>query len=136
MRWRHLRSDELDHERIWLFVTLGTAFLGWLWLHSGVPTPKCTWHEMTGWPCPGCGSTRSVRHLLDGDWSGAMAMNPLFFLTLVLIVLYDLYAAIVLVFRLPRLRLEHLPEWVGWTVRLGFAAVFIGNWAWLIARKV
>lgn len=29
--------------------------------------PKCWFHEVTGWLCPACGNTRSVKALLKGD---------------------------------------------------------------------
>ena len=29
--------------------------------------PKCPFRELTGLYCPGCGNTRSIIHLLDGD---------------------------------------------------------------------
>jgi hypothetical protein len=136
MRWRPLRPGELDHERVWLFITLVCAFVAWVWLRSGVPTPKCWWHQFTGLPCIGCGSTRCVRYALHGAWTAAFLMNPLCFATLAGLVLYDLYAAVVLVFRLPRVRIEQCPTWVGWTVRLSVVALALTNWAWLIAHRV
>jgi len=136
MRWRHLYPGELDHERIWLAVSLCVMLVGWVVLISGAPTPRCVWHDLTGLPCPGCGGTRCVRHLLGGRLGAAFAMNPLIFLGMVAVVLYDIYAAIVLVFRLPRLRIEHIPRWVENGTRAGAVALLLANWAWLIARKV
>lgn len=39
--------------------------------------PKCPLHWLTGWHCPGCGSTRAAHALLHGDVGRAMANNPL-----------------------------------------------------------
>jgi hypothetical protein len=39
------------------------------------PCPILT---LTGWQCPGCGSTRALYSLLHGDLAQAFAMNPLF----------------------------------------------------------
>ncbi len=136
IRWRHLRPGELDHERIWLAVSLCAALIGWAFLASGLPTPRCTWHDLTGFACPGCGSTRSARHLLAGDLRAAFAMNPLFFTGLAGVALYDLYAAVVLALRLPRLRLENIPPWLGHAARITAIAALLANWAWLIVRKV
>jgi hypothetical protein len=136
MRWRHLRSGELDHERVWLAVSLCAVLIGWAVLASGLPTPRCMWHELTGLPCPGCGGTRCLRHLLSGRLSAAFAMNPLVFLGLASVALYDVYAAVVLAFRLPRLRIESVPRWLGNLARFGAVAALLANWAWLIARKV
>lgn len=136
MPWRHLRKDEFNHELVWLLVTVGAALLGFFWLSSGWATPRCLWHELTGIPCIACGGTRCVRHLLHGDWLGAFRMNPLVFVALGSVALYDLYALIVLTFRLPRLRFGPWPAWAGWTVRGTVIALMIANWAWLIARRV
>jgi hypothetical protein len=136
MPWRRLRNDEFDHEVVWLSVTVGAALLGIFWLHNGWPTPRCLWHELTGIPCIACGGTRCVRHLVQGDLLGAFRMNPLVFIALGCVVLYDLYAAIVLAFRLPRLRWGPWPAWAGWTVRGVVIASMVANWAWLIFQKI
>lgn len=136
MQWRRLLPGELDHELLWLLVSCGAAVLAVFWLQSGIPTPRCVWHDLTGIPCVGCGSTRCVRHALHGDWGAAFAMNPLAFVTLAGIVLFDLYAAAVLILRLPRLRFTPWPNWAGWTVRGIVLALILLNWAWLIASGV
>ena len=55
---------------------------GWV-LATAYPTyrrffPKCTLFEITGIYCPGCGSTRALRHLLCGNIAKAFSYNPLF----------------------------------------------------------
>jgi hypothetical protein len=40
----------------------------------GMPCPILT---LTGWQCPGCGSTRALYSLLHGDPAKAFSMNPL-----------------------------------------------------------
>lgn len=136
MRWRHLHPGELDHERLWLAVTVCAAFIGWGILASGLPTPRCIWHEMTGFPCPCCGGTRTARHLLAGRLDAALSTNPLVFLAFAAVLLYDIYAASTLLFRLPRLRLEEVPHWLGNGVRIGTVAALLANWAWLITRRM
>ena len=39
--------------------------------------PPCPWLTLTGWQCPGCGSTRALYSLLHGDVAQAFVMNPL-----------------------------------------------------------
>jgi len=41
--------------------------------------PKCLFHELTGLDCPGCGSLRSVHHLLHGEIATALLLNPLLY---------------------------------------------------------
>ena len=40
--------------------------------------PGCTFHNLTGWHCPGCGATRALHSLLHADLPQAFAWNPLF----------------------------------------------------------
>ena len=37
----------------------------------------CLFRNITGLPCPFCGSTRSVGHILQGEFSAALYSNPL-----------------------------------------------------------
>jgi hypothetical protein len=39
--------------------------------------PTCPFLALTGYYCPGCGSTRAVHALVHGDVLGALALNPL-----------------------------------------------------------
>jgi hypothetical protein len=39
--------------------------------------PKCPFHQLTGWHCPGCGGTRAAHAMLHGDFAQALAFNPL-----------------------------------------------------------
>lgn len=40
--------------------------------------PKCMFHELTGWDCPGCGSQRMLHALLHGNIAEAWHHNALF----------------------------------------------------------
>ena len=44
--------------------------------------PRCTFHQLTGYHCPGCGGTRCVAALLHGDILQAAAYNLYFLLAL------------------------------------------------------
>ena len=56
---------------------------GWLWFlwsattgfQSG--TSPCIFRNITGHPCPACGSTRSVQMIVSGNWQEAFLFNPL-----------------------------------------------------------
>jgi hypothetical protein len=136
VRWRRLRPGELDHELIWLSVSAAGALVAWVWLRSGIPTPICVFHELTGIACPGCGATRCVRNVIRGDFAAAFLMNPLIFTAGVFLALYDAYAATVLALRLPRLRFDSIPTWLGATARFGIPALILLNWGWLVYSKV
>jgi Protein of unknown function (DUF2752) len=136
VRWRHLRPGELNHELIWLLVSSAAAFIAWAWLYFGLRTPICLFHEFTGIACPGCGATRCVRHVFRGDLASAFLMNPMVFLTGLLLVVYDLYAALILALRLPRLRFDAVPRFLSTTARIAIPLIILLNWAWLIYLKV
>lgn len=59
------------------FVWLGFAYVfGEFLLRNQLHV--CIFKNLTGYPCPACGTTRSVKLLLfDGDIWGAFLMNPL-----------------------------------------------------------
>jgi hypothetical protein len=59
--------------------------------------PACPFHSMTGWNCPGCGSTRAFAALLHGDVIGALTFNPLL----------PLFALAAMIFWIYRARLQH-----------------------------
>jgi hypothetical protein len=39
--------------------------------------PPCPFYMLTGLYCPGCGSLRALHHVLHGDISAALGLNPL-----------------------------------------------------------
>ncbi len=41
----------------------------------GNTLPHCPFKALTGWDCPGCGSTRMLHVLLHGDFVGAARYN-------------------------------------------------------------
>jgi hypothetical protein len=45
----------------------------------------CMFRNLTGLPCPFCGTTRSVGNLLLGDFQGALSMNPLGYVSVALL---------------------------------------------------
>lgn len=56
--------------------------------------PFCLFKKITGLPCPGCGSTRAVGYLLQGEWGHSWHSNPLvipLFLYLAVVYLLSLY---------------------------------------------
>jgi Protein of unknown function (DUF2752) len=45
---------------------------------EGLPAlPRCTFHQLTGWHCPGCGMTRAAHAALHGEILQAFRFNPL-----------------------------------------------------------
>jgi hypothetical protein len=52
--------------------------------------PDCLFLKVTGWECPGCGSTRALHALLHLHLAEAIALNPLFTMAFPLLMLWAL----------------------------------------------
>ena len=128
--WRRLRPGELDHELLWLAVTVTSAALGLAWFALRLPWPRCNFRELFGIPCFTCGATRSAVALASGDLVRAWAWNPLATLTMFAIALFDIYAIAVLALRAPRLRFDCSS--VRWLLAGLVVAAAALNWAYLL----
>lgn len=113
---------------LWAICAGLTILLRPVWLAGAGLLPRCAWRALTGWPCPGCGTTRAIVHLLHADPAGALAHNPLAAGGAMVFVAGGLVA----------------PGWLlcggrafAISGRLGFrwtaaaALVVLANWAWL-----
>lgn len=105
------------------------------WLISGLPTPLCPLHMLTGLPCPTCGMTRGLSCLLHGNLEAALLFNPLLMTILIGMALYLLYCVVVVSAGLPRLRCEPLSKITALAMRVGVVALIAGNWIYLIIRE-
>lgn len=70
---------------VFAIITLGTIYFLFNPLDS-VYFPKCPFHLFTGYDCPGCGSQRTIHHLLHLDIVNAFKANALFVLAIPYIV--------------------------------------------------
>lgn len=117
---------------IWLAVTMGAALLALAWLALKLPWPACTFRSLTGWPCVTCGATRASLSFFHGQLGAAWYSNPLVFVGLCAVALYDLYAAVVLATGARRVRLS-FPKPA--SRKLALAGVLLagaGNWLYLL----
>ena len=113
-----------------------SVLIGAGWLKSGLPTPLCPLHTLTGLPCPTCGMTRATNALLHGHPFEALAWNPLLTLVLAGTAFYILYAAVVVIGKLPRLRWTPPSRSETRWIRIGVILLLAANWAYLIWRRV
>jgi len=133
MTWRRPDREDRQVAALWA-VCAGLALLFRpLWLAGAGFAPPCPWHEWTGWPCPGCGTTRALVRLLHADLSGALALNPAAACAAVAFVAFGLAAPAWLACggRAPCVASRPPVAWIA-----AFAAVFLANWAWLFASGV
>ncbi|MVZ66297.1 DUF2752 domain-containing protein [Sphingobacterium sp. DK4209] len=79
------------------------CFFGFVWLyfdyHSPIDATLCPIKQVTGYPCPSCGTTRSVKSLLQGDINQALLINPLGLVAVLIAVGIILLMSIDLIFR-------------------------------------
>lgn len=133
--WRPLIPGEYDPELIWGSVIAVAGLMAAGWLMLGFPTPLCPLHSFTGIPCPTCGITRGLRCLLHGNLAAAFLFNPLGIALVFGTTLYILYAAVVVIAKLPRLRCEPPSKVAGIFLRIAVILVFAANWIYLIASE-
>lgn len=133
--WRRIPPGNFNHELVWLAVSVVVAVGGALWLTLGLPMPRCPFLAVTGYPCLTCGATRCAIAFGHGHFCVAWLWNPLALVALFGVALFDVYAAVVLVARAPRLRL------IDWTraeknaVRIAVVALILANWVYLLAHR-
>lgn len=109
----------------WALLVAGGALLEHRW---GLNLETCLVQRTTGYPCPTCGSTRSVLALLRGDLPGSLRASPL------------LWVAGALLGWIAGRRLLRGPSKVDpagirpWQLLLG-VALLLANWAWVLAHR-
>lgn len=133
--FRPLAPKETDFEFLFFAVSSGVAASCYLWLSFGLPWPGCWFRRLTGLPCPTCGATRCAMSLLHGDIAGAWRHNPLIFVCYAGTLILNLYAACVLLFHFPRVRLAHLPSWIKRCLCVLVVFALATNWIYLLANR-
>ncbi len=131
---RSRRPDEPDYELWGLAVVVSTGLLGFAWLKFGPPPPVCWFHALTGVPCLTCGGTRCLRSLIDGRVLAAAGWNPLIFVGALAAAGFAAYAAMVTIFRLPRVRVAARSRRQMNGLRAGAAFLLAANWIYLVFR--
>lgn len=95
----------------------------------------CPLREITGIPCPTCGGTRALSHLAAGDWSAAVAANPLVILAGSGFLLTALYATAATLRPAWRRALALTPNEKRSARWLAILLIVL-NWAWLARRLI
>ena len=131
---RRLAPSELDHELIWLSVSLCSLAVAAGWFALRLPWPHCIFLAVTGHPCVTCGATRSAIAFFQADFWSAWKWNPLVFLFLSGLSIFDAYAFAVLVIRAPRLRIIQFTPPEKSFLRLLAVILLLSNWIYLLSR--
>ena len=131
---RHLQPNELDHELIWLCVSVLSVAAAAGWLALGFPWPSCFFHDLTGLPCISCGMTRCAIQFFHAHFGTAFQWNPLVFISLCLLSTFNVYALAVLILRAPRLRSRFDAQLEQRVTRFLVLAALILNWVYLLSH--
>lgn len=84
--------------------------------------PKCAFHTLTGWQCPGCGSQRAIHAMLHGDFATVFRFNAMMVAALPIMLI--LCVGECLRIRYPRLYMRLNSKWMIWSA----FAVVTGWW--------
>lgn len=132
---RPLAPGEIDHELIWLSVSVASLGLAATWFAFGLPWPHCLFHDLTGRPCMTCGLTRSAIQFFHGHLLAAFQWNPLVFAALCGLSIFNAYAFIVLATRAPRLRIALWTRAEKKYARVIVITALALNWAYLLLHS-
>ena len=77
MMFNEIASRRLTALLIWSSIAVGAAYLFIFEPGKSGFFPACPFRALTGFTCPGCGSTRGLHRLLHGDLLAAFEFNPL-----------------------------------------------------------
>lgn len=129
-----------------LYVILSTACAtGYIWLlinynkvviNSGEPG-ICLFKRITNFPCPSCGSTRSVVSILKGDLAGAVLWNPFGLIIMAILILAPIWMVTDLLLKQDSLfRFFNQAELFLRRKWIAIPAVFLVllNWIWNIYK--
>lgn len=130
---RRLQRGDIDHELIWLSVSVVSLTSAALWLALGLPWPVCVFHQLTGLPCLTCGMTRCGIEFFRGHFLAALKWNPLVFALLWGVIAFDLYALASIALRRPRLRILFRQAEKKYA-RGVLVAVLALNWFYLVSH--
>jgi hypothetical protein len=97
----------------------------------------CLFKQVSGLPCPSCGTTRSVGHILQGDISNAVKINPLGFIALGSLLLFPAWMLIDFITgkpSLPKTYLQYHEKRNSRWILFFFGFLLLINWIWNIFK--
>lgn len=88
---------------IWSLIIAGAAYLFFFEPGKSGFFPGCPFRFLTGFTCPGCGTTRALHQILHGHIYTAFTLNPLLLLSIPFLLIALLrYSVIVMRGGIPR----------------------------------
>jgi hypothetical protein len=135
----------MSKNRLYL-LAIGMAIAGYLLVFYNVQKKEntkvqslCMLKNITGIPCPACGTTRSVTSLAKGEFSKAFLINPLGYLAAGMLILFPLIILLDIIQKKDRFyRLFHKADsffkkrWIAIISIL----IILANWCWNIYKEL
>ena len=117
-----LVSRRLTAGAIWASLAVGGAYLYWFEPGKTGFFPSCPFRALTGFNCPGCGTTRALHQLLHGNVVAAFELNPLMILLLPVVVyaLVSFTKSAITGRPMPNISIQPGYVWVSLIVVFGF----------------
>ena len=102
--------------------------------HFGV----CIIKQVTGFPCPSCGTTRAVQLLLQGDVLASLQMNPFGIFVAIIMIFAPFWIAFDVIFKRDTLYQSYKKMEI--TIRINWIAAILIllvmlNWIWNIYKN-
>lgn len=130
MNWRPARLEERQLAAVWIATSVSSlAVVAAAWTPIRALLRPCVFKELTGVPCPSCGSTRAVEAFIHGRLLESIALNPLFVAALAVFLVGGIAVApiwLLLDGKIPE------TETSGRRVALAIATIVVANWIFLI----
>lgn len=123
-RKRQKPEEELYVLGLWFVLFGGIAFCVYYFaLVPVLPPNACLFWRIFHIYCPGCGGTRAVRALLEGDFFRSLWYHPLVLYTVVL------FGGFMLTNIMEKLRIIHMKGWKfhGWYLYVALGIILV-NW--------
>lgn len=129
------KKGELNLPLVYFFVAGASALFAYvLHLLGRLPQLPCVFKTVTGYPCPTCGTTRSILHLLQWDIVSAFLYNPLFFLAGIVFIAWGIYGFYIL-FSGKKVKVTFTKN-EGRFLKWGIWILFILNWIYLLVSGI
>ena len=129
MIWRAPRTGERQLAWIWALSSVTILAMAPLWPRLVQLAPRCTFHRLTGLPCPTCGTTRAALALFHGHLLEALGYNPLMTILGGMFMAGGLTAPVWL---LAGLQIPVIPTTARRPLRIVALLAILANWAFLL----
>ena len=121
------------------FTGLSYLFYKTIYSHQATSISTCMVKNITGYPCPSCGTTRAIQLLLNNNWMASLQMNPFGILVATMMIVFPLWIIFDISFKKDSFyNYYHKAENI---IKTKWIAIFlitlvIINWIWNIKKAL